>query len=363
VTRVLVLGGSGNFGSRIVRALRHEPAIELICAGRRGKPAAGAESVRVAVVDIRAAGLIKRFLEIAPGIVIHCAGPYQGQDYTVARAAIAVGAHYLDLADGRAFVSGFREQLDDSAHRAGVVALTGVSTLPALSSAVIDVLRIGLTRLGSVHVIIAPGQRASRGVATLAAVFSYLGKPFKVWRSGRWENAWGWMGLERVDLAVGQRLSAWCDVPDLELLPAHYPGIQTVTFKAALEFWPQHVALWSLACLRRAGVRISVENWAPVLERFAACWDRFAGNSGGMRVRVTGADATGKVLTRDWQVVAEAEKGPEIPCMAAILVAKRMISGQLPLIGARPCLSELPLEEFAPEFERWGMRVQIGEYR
>jgi saccharopine dehydrogenase-like NADP-dependent oxidoreductase len=33
--------------------------------------------------------------------VIHTAGPFQGQDYAVARSAIAAGANYIDLADGR----------------------------------------------------------------------------------------------------------------------------------------------------------------------------------------------------------------------------------------------------------------------
>lgn len=34
--RVIVLGGTGNFGARIVRALRDDPAIDLLVAGRRG---------------------------------------------------------------------------------------------------------------------------------------------------------------------------------------------------------------------------------------------------------------------------------------------------------------------------------------
>ena len=33
--RVVVLGGAGNFGARIVRALRGDPAIDLLVAGRR----------------------------------------------------------------------------------------------------------------------------------------------------------------------------------------------------------------------------------------------------------------------------------------------------------------------------------------
>jgi hypothetical protein len=357
--RVLVLGGSGNFGARIVRALQREPTMQVLCAGRRCTAVPGAPAVPLFPLDLRAPDLTARFRELTPALVIHCAGPFQGQEYAVARAAIGAGAHYLDLADGRAFVAGFRAQLDELARQAGVVALTGVSTLPALSSAVIDTLRAGLTHLTAIHVVIAPGQRAPRGAATLAGVFSYLGQPFEVWQNGRWETAWGWMGLERVDLAVGRRLAAWCDVPDLQLLAEHYPGVQSVTFKAALEFAPQHVALALLAGLRRSGMPVPITRCVPLLQRLAGCWDRFAGRLGGMRVRVTGADSAGRPVSRDWQVIADADQGPEIPCMAAIVLAGKIAQGRLPAIGARPCLSELSLDEFSPQFQRWNMQTQI----
>jgi saccharopine dehydrogenase-like NADP-dependent oxidoreductase len=42
---------------------------------------------------------------LSPGLVIHCEGPFQGQDYRVSNAALAAGAHYLDLADGRQFIA------------------------------------------------------------------------------------------------------------------------------------------------------------------------------------------------------------------------------------------------------------------
>jgi short subunit dehydrogenase-like uncharacterized protein len=46
-------------------------------------------------------------------LVIHTAGPFQGQDYGVVAAAVAAaGAHYIDLADGRRFVCDFPAALD-----------------------------------------------------------------------------------------------------------------------------------------------------------------------------------------------------------------------------------------------------------
>jgi saccharopine dehydrogenase-like NADP-dependent oxidoreductase len=90
----------------------------------------------------------------------HCVGPFQGQDYGVANAALAAGAHYLDLADGRQFIVEFAARINDRAARAGRAAISGASTLPALSSAVVEELRVGLSSVESIEVIIAPGQRA-----------------------------------------------------------------------------------------------------------------------------------------------------------------------------------------------------------
>ena len=66
-----------------------------------------AEDVPGVVVDIDDAGFASRLKALSPGLVIHCVGPFQGQDYRVANAALAAGAHYLDLADGRQFTAEF----------------------------------------------------------------------------------------------------------------------------------------------------------------------------------------------------------------------------------------------------------------
>jgi hypothetical protein len=63
------------------------------------------------------------------------------------------------------------------------------------------------------------------------------------------------MELEELRLDVGGRLAAACDVPDLELFPTRYPGIETVHFSAALEFGVQHLTLWGLAAVRRSAFR------------------------------------------------------------------------------------------------------------
>jgi hypothetical protein len=360
--RVIVLGGAGNFGARIARALRGDPTIDLLVAGRRLVSVPGAEDVPGVVVDIGAPDFAHRLRTLSPELVIHCVGPFQGQDYRVANAALAAGAHYLDLSDGRRFIAEFAAGMNDQAVRAGRVAICGASTLPALSSAVVEELRVGLSSLESIEVIIAPGQRAPRGKATLEAVFSYLGRPFQVWRKGQWRRAWGWMDLQATQLDVGGRLAAACDVPDLELFPARYAGVQTVSFHAALEFGAQHLTLWGLAALRRIGLPFPVARWAVSLNRLAGMFDAGAGEKGGMRVSVVGnRSRDGGRVRRTWQLTAPALDGPEIPCMAAILLARRLARGEAFQSGAFPCMGFLTLPEFSPEFVRWKISTRTEE--
>ena len=106
-------------------------------------------------------------LDRGASVVIDAAGPFREGDYRLARAAIAAGIHYVDLADGRAFVAGF-PMLDAAAKKAGVVALTGASSTPALSNAVLDKLTAGWTRVDSVEIAISPGNRAPRGLSVIS---------------------------------------------------------------------------------------------------------------------------------------------------------------------------------------------------
>jgi Saccharopine dehydrogenase NADP binding domain len=359
--RIVVLGGAGNFGARIVRALQHDSNIELVAAGRNRRTIPGAETVKSAVLDVFAPDFAMQLRDLSPGLVIHCIGPFQGQNYRVAIAALAAGAHYLDLADGRAFVAEFEEQVRERAIQANRVAISGASTLPALSSAVVEELRTDLSQVESIELVVAPGQRAVRGAATIEAVFSYLGKPFPVWRGGRWTSVWGWMDLRRVNLDVGRRLAAACDVPDLALFPARFPAIQSVRFHAALEFRIQHLALWSLAALGRVGLPVPVGRLAVWLDRWAGMFDPAAGDKGGMSVSVTGKTADGRNVRRTWQLVAPAIDGPEIPCMAAILLARRLAGGSIPEARAYACTGLLRLSEFEPEFARWRISTRTEE--
>ncbi len=356
-TRILVIGGTGNFGARICRRLATEAGIAIIATGRARSPSP--DAIGYARLDMNAAAFVADLAALKPAVVIHCAGPFQGQDYRVARATLAAGAHYLDLADGREFVARFAESLNPEADRAQRVAITGASTLPGLSSAVIDHFMPRFSRLDCIDMAIAPGQHAPRGTATMAAVLSYAGRPFPWWIDGRWKNAHGWQNLRRMSFPFGRRLAGACDVPDLALYPQHYDGVQSVTFRAALEVRLQQLTLWSLAGLRRLGLPLPLERWAAGLNRLATWLDRCGSDCGGMSIELAGQSRSGQPQRIRWLLTAPGNHGPEIPCMAAELLALKIARGAALPAGARPCMGLLGLADFEPEFARWGITTRV----
>ncbi len=364
--RIVVLGGYGNFGARICRALGERGGAEVIAAGR--DPEHGHRAAQLdartghARIDLAAPDFAARLHDLAPAMVIHCAGPFQGQGYQVAHAAIAAGAHYIDLADGRDFVANFAERVHPGARAAGVLAVSGASTLPALSTAVIDSVAKRLKQADEIRIVIAPAQRAPRGAATLAGAVSYAGRPFKWLSGGAWTDAYGWQELRRVAIAgLRPRWAAACDVPDLALLPARYPGVETVEFRAALEPGVQHLALWLAAWLRRRDVTLPLERWAPALDRMTGGLKRFGTERGGMLVSVTGTRDDGSRALIEWHLTAQANHGPEIPCMAAILLAGKLVRGEVATRGAFPCMGFLTLADFESEFRRWQITTVVRD--
>ncbi len=363
--KVLVLGGYGNFGARICRALAGDPAVTLVVGGR--DPAAAAALARqvggdALGIDGAAADLAARLRSAGIELVVHTAGPFQEQGYAVARAAAAAGCHYIDLADGRRFVCDFAAQLDDAFRRAGRCAVAGASTVPALSSAVVDAVSSRFSRLDTIDCCIAPAQRAPRGEATMAGVLSYCGAPVRVWRQGRWQEAPGWADPQPVAFArMPARKGALCDIPDLELFPQRYSGVQDVMFRAALEVGAAQLGFAALAWMRQRGALAHPERLAGVLLRAGAAFDGLGTATGAMVMRLSGLDRNGSARRWAWHVTAPHHHGPEIPCMAAVLLARRLACGETPPAGARPCMGLLSLDDFAPEFARWGMATDLLE--
>jgi saccharopine dehydrogenase-like NADP-dependent oxidoreductase len=364
--RVLVLGGYGHFGARIVRALSITSGITVIAAGRNPAQAAarlpGVDLSRIELcrLDTAEAGFADALAATGADLVIHTAGPFQGQGFDVAHSCLQAGMHYIDLADGRDFVRDFPAQVDAAARAAQRSAISGASTLPALSGAVVDALAARFDQLHGIDIVIAPAQATPLGMATVRAVLSYCGQGFDCWIDGRWQRVVGWSDPQPVNFArIAPRLASPCDVPDHDLLVQRHPGVATVRFRAALELPFLSRCLAAIAGLRRIGLPLPMEALAGVLARAGRCFDRFGTDLGGMRVTLRGLRG-GVAHTVHWDLTAPMLHGPEIPTFAAVLLARRLAGGQALPTGAHACLGLLTLADFESEFARWQIDSEVS---
>lgn len=200
IHRVLIIGGYGNFGSFISRTLAKESNIQVVIAGRSLEKATSfvstleaANKAEAVMLDI-SADFASELSSINLSIVIHTSGPFQNQGYDVAKACIAQGAHYIDLADGRAFVEGI-VALDTKAKSNNVLVISGASSVPCLTSALVDYYQKEFEELESLDYGITTAQKTARGLATTAAILSYTGKRFETQVSGSRKFIHGWQGL------------------------------------------------------------------------------------------------------------------------------------------------------------------------
>ena len=79
-----------------------------------------------------------------------------------------------------------------------------------------------------------------------------------------------------------------------------------------------------------------------------------------MKVRVVGTDSLGRPNRQEWDLVAKDNHGPEIPCMAAVLLAMKLRRGVDMGRGAKVCMGLISLSEFESEFARWGISSQLS---
>lgn len=371
--RILLLGGYGNFGSLIARELARDGDFELLLAGRNAEAAERmaadlrsqyAAHVQGVALDIDKPDLQALIQAHTPHLVIHTCGPFQGCDYRVAAAALAAGAHYIDLADAREFVMGITA-LDANARECHRLVVCGASTVPGLSAAVVDRFRGEFDALTDIDIGISPGNRTPRGTATVAAILGYVGRPLRIWSGATWRIGFGWQQLHRQHYPdpVGTRWLSLCDVPDIDLFPVRYPGLKNLRFGAGLELGILHLGLWLLSWPVRWRLLPRLDRWTAPLKRMSEWFLDRGSDVGAMHVRLSGTATDGTPLCVTWSLVAGSGHGPQIPATAAVVLARKLARGQLAKVGAMACLDLFDLDEYLAALVGYDIRTQVQRQR
>ncbi|MET1254406.1 saccharopine dehydrogenase family protein [Aliikangiella maris] len=373
IKSVIILGGYGNFGKRIAQHLIQINELTIFIAGRSLSKAQNlcqqlqqskqCHSVQPLQIDIDDTNFSNIIRTVSPDLLIHTSGPFQGQDYRVAQACIAYHCHYIDLADDRHFVSHFAQlnaQLNQQLNAKPLTLISGASSVPGLSSCVISTYLHEFDQLDSIEIAIAPGNQAERGLATLEAILCNTGKPLKIFINGQWQTQFGWMSSQKKFFGsiVGHRWLANVDVPDLQLFPAYYRGVQTVTFQAGLELTLLHHVMVLMAWLTKKQIIKNWKNKAHYLLKISQWFNFFGSDIGGMSVRLVGKKKN-KRFQLEWLLTAPNGIGPYIPTIPAIIVAEKLIQGQALETGAQACINLFSIAEFNEIANPMGITTQL----
>lgn len=377
--KLLIVGGYGTFGGRIVELLEQEPRLTLVVAGRslakadaycKGRGRAMARLLP-AVFD-RDGDVRPQLAAARPDIVVDASGPFQTygeRPYRLIEACVSERIHYLDLADGSEFVDGV-PAFDTPAKEAGVFVLSGVSSFPVLTAAVVRRLSRDMTTVRRIRGGIAPSPFAGVGENVIRAIASYAGQGVRLPRDGKPAEGRPFTEQMRYTIAppgrvpVRSTLFSLVDVPDLRALAALWPGAETIWMGAGPVPEVLHRALIALAWLVRAGLIGSLTPLAPLMH-WATNRLAWGEHRGGMFVEVEGPDPAGRSTTRSWHLLAEGDDGPLIPSMAVEAVMRRMLEGRTPAPGARAATRDVELEDYEALFAgrtiRPGFRNDSGE--
>lgn len=364
--RVLLIGATGVFGRRLARHLSRISDLDLVLTSRdRLKAAALADSIiPVADTTIRGialdhrAGLTQALASLSPWLVIDASGPFQGADYDVPRAALEAGAHVVDLADARDYILGYGPALDALARERGLVALTGASSSPALSTAAVVALTEGWWRVDTVDIAITPGGRSEVGPAVVAAVLSYAGRPVPVWRDGALSCGTGWLDGRLMTMpGLGRRRVGLVETVDAEWLGPGLPAAARVNFHAGLESSLERRGIAALAWLRSRGLIGRIDGLVPILLAARNLTRLTTSDRGGMLIEVTGLDGEQGLTTARWSLLAERGDGPHVPTLAAAAALRALMADRIPA-GARPAAGVLSLSEIEAEAEPYAITTR-----
>ena len=366
---VLLLGATGLFGGLLAIRLINEKRFDVVCAGRnqsRLKAFCDDNGGRYQAFDRDNVDAVQTVMsKLRPFAVIDCAGPFQAygdEPYKFAIAVIEAGCHYLDIADASIFVKGFA-QLDKLAKSKNVVALSGVSSTPAISSSVVDFLTQDLASIESITTVIIPGNRAKRTLSVMRSILSQIGKPMIIKRHGVDETIVGWAETHKFDLNVDGkrkikgRLASFVDTPDIAFFPERY-GVKTVEFKAGLELKSFHYALVFGRWLVSRGLIKSLEPFASSLRWLASWFEGLGSDAGGMKVSVLGTAHEGVYERREWDLIADDGQGPNIPTLPVSILLNKILDDEVKS-GARACLGEISMDELDQALVKIGGKTQI----
>ena len=368
--KILVIGGTGMFGSRLCDLLARDGHTVTIAS--RSKPKCtkrsigGKSFVQNSQKTIDLSSFTHREFDRngsltdfdAYDVIVDAAGPFHayGDDpYRIAKAAIGAGTHYFDLCDNAEFCQGI-SMLDGRAQAAGITVASGMSSVPAISSAVVEALRDGHSPL-IIETAILPGNKAPRGRAVVESILDQTGLFYIEKQGGRGVPTRSWSAPRTYDLGPYKRQGWRIEVPDQRLFPDHF-NCPTVSFRAGLELGVMRYGIGVLSFVR-SKLGFAIPNWFVSLMMVGAnAVEPFGTDRGGMIVDVTVPQGA-EFIRKRWTMRAINGDGPYTPAIAIRAACRDMAILKR---GASPALSLIPLNKIEGCFDDLNIETETTSH-
>jgi len=384
LVRVLLLGGSGRYGSMAARHLATSETISEVAIAGRSRDALTCvaseigEKARAVQVDIHdEPGLASVATDY--DIVVNAAGPEWEVLLPGLRAAIAARTNYCDLgADGRTAEK--QLELDPMARDRGIVAVVGIGFDPGLDNLLavhasrrfdrVEVVefRFHLALPDELLVEAIDGLRASGRVdPSWQLVLQIASGPVRVYRDGRWMEVEPLQDPVEIMLPQGGTVSAHpVAMPEPITLPRYLPGVQSV--RSVLGVSPPQVAqlLFGEAEAISRGERSTAEATRSFLEAIATDPGRWLGTTdltAGAEGWSMSLVATGWKDRRQARLTCRPDPLLESTTIPLTVAAVRILRGEVPARGVLPpeaCFEPMP---FFEEAARYAEQEEQGEHR
>jgi hypothetical protein len=258
LSRVIIFGGYGTFGSQVARALAAWRT-PLTIAGRELSAAEAfarrlGGDCKARTGDVTRLDSCRAALE-GHTVAVNCTGPFHNLNTALLEGCLQAGCHYTDISDDRGY-SALVRSFEERFLRRGLAAVYGCSSLPGISGALALLARDATpAEVQRVRVTLFIGNHNPKGRAAVRALLAGLGRPITAPQG----TLFGFHDREVVALPppFGRRGVFNFDAPEYDLFPSLLET-RAVTVKVGFELRSATYAFALLARLRHGyGPRIA----------------------------------------------------------------------------------------------------------
>ena len=361
---IVVLGGAGDMGSRVVKELQKSGQVHVTVADFRVDRAQKLAQelggdITVKFVD---ANLRESLLDALSGAfaTINCIGPFYRYAFSIASTAIEAGVAYIDICDDDDATVALLS-LDGLARRKNVGLLIGIGWTPGISNLLalhgvkqMDAAEdVEMTWVGSAS--------DSEGLAVIKHVFHAVTRNTPMFENSRWVDVPALSGIKAISFPepFGTVAAYYCGHPEPVTFPRFVDGLKNVALRGYLVPKELNQLTKSMIAMDMLNSQQKLDALADMMQTFLPALsnlgDKAAPPLSGIRVDVNGWK-DGKPVSKSYCAIDSMDRLTGIPpAVAALLLAEGKITLPPGVYAPEGCLEP---EVFFAELAKRNIEIE-----